>query len=611
MIDEVKREIEDYIYQKQISGALLLSGAWGAGKTHLIKEIAQEINQNNKAAVAVVSLFGLDTISAIQQRLKEEYASFYIGKIGKKAHDLKKKTGRVVNDVLSVATIATDKNIAVSSIAKGVSSFLSTSIYDFFEVKNQVKKNGVTLPFILVFDDFERCNNIKIDDKLGIINEYLENKQIKVIIVANEEKINQPQYKEIKEKLISRTIRLDSSFSVAIATTIVDSFDTDSNEYNAFIEKNKPLLISAFQHSGYNNLRSLIACLNDFERIHDVWPESSVSSASLPEMLYKFCAYEYEAKAGHYRKASGFSFYLLQPDGNSENLSDDDKKEAIEKLKSKYIEGTFDSSLSTVQRWAIENHWDKNNFLEELTVRFGNKQYTREERFILYHFWDLEQEDIDQGMPILVKRAYEGKASRDELIALLQKIHWLKVYSITLPCEIDYSKIERGFILRLDRIKKKELMEPKRFHFAEKHEIDKEALPIYERIETFETDMCAWENRTHFVEFINGNLSIRRYDLKNQYIGVFDNELLDLFFSRYNSASNEKKRELAITLLGLDFEHHPENRTSDITINNFKTLIQYLSREYSSMQGATITSAIADNFINNLQDIIKKLEAKP
>lgn len=55
---------------------------------------------------------------------------------------------------------------------------------------------------------------------VGILNEYLENKNIKTIIVADENKINEPEYKEYKEKLISRTIKIDNNYKEIIENII-------------------------------------------------------------------------------------------------------------------------------------------------------------------------------------------------------------------------------------------------------------------------------------------------------------------------------------------------------------------------------------------------------
>ena len=54
---DTKQEIMNYIEMKENNGALLITGKWGCGKTFLIKQIAEELNQGKKYCVAVISLY--------------------------------------------------------------------------------------------------------------------------------------------------------------------------------------------------------------------------------------------------------------------------------------------------------------------------------------------------------------------------------------------------------------------------------------------------------------------------------------------------------------------------------------------------------------------------
>lgn len=78
--------------------------------------------------------------------------------------------------------------------------------------------------YVIVFDDLERCE-MPISEILGYINDYVEHKNVKCVIVANEQEINKKidiskiksrilnmyeenkKYKAIKEKLIGITIK--------------------------------------------------------------------------------------------------------------------------------------------------------------------------------------------------------------------------------------------------------------------------------------------------------------------------------------------------------------------------------------------------------------------
>ena len=42
---DIRKEIESYLNCKEATGALLLTGEWGCGKSYLIKEIAKEFSE--------------------------------------------------------------------------------------------------------------------------------------------------------------------------------------------------------------------------------------------------------------------------------------------------------------------------------------------------------------------------------------------------------------------------------------------------------------------------------------------------------------------------------------------------------------------------------------
>lgn len=94
----IESEILDYINCNENTGALLLTGPWGCGKSYLMKQIAKDLNQEKAAAIAVISLFGLDSISAINKRVKDEYISLKLGTLGKSARKLSKKLAILVKD---------------------------------------------------------------------------------------------------------------------------------------------------------------------------------------------------------------------------------------------------------------------------------------------------------------------------------------------------------------------------------------------------------------------------------------------------------------------------------------------------------------------------------
>ena len=70
---DIKNEILTFIRREEETGALLLTGAWGMGKTHFIKSLAEEVNNAHEEYLCVVSLFGVDSVASLTKAVKESY----------------------------------------------------------------------------------------------------------------------------------------------------------------------------------------------------------------------------------------------------------------------------------------------------------------------------------------------------------------------------------------------------------------------------------------------------------------------------------------------------------------------------------------------------------
>ena len=75
--EEIKNELNDYIYNVNIKYATLLNGSWGSGKTYFVKAYIKELEdeyqknkENNKYKKPIyVSLYGLNSVSEIKNKI--------------------------------------------------------------------------------------------------------------------------------------------------------------------------------------------------------------------------------------------------------------------------------------------------------------------------------------------------------------------------------------------------------------------------------------------------------------------------------------------------------------------------------------------------------------
>ncbi|MEG2310344.1 P-loop NTPase fold protein, partial [Chryseobacterium sp.] len=119
--------------------------------------------------------------------------------------------------------------------------------------------------FILIFDDLERCE-LKIEETLGYINYFVEQENIKVLVVSNDSEIEKSDsFLNKKEKLIGATFNYTEDQELAIKSIL--------DELGNFELKEKliakiPHITETFNRIGYKNLRAFKQSIFDFERFY-------------------------------------------------------------------------------------------------------------------------------------------------------------------------------------------------------------------------------------------------------------------------------------------------------------------------------------------------------
>lgn len=234
------------------SGALLVSGDWGCGKTYYLKnELFNEITSEGLFIPIMVSLFGLNELKEIPERIF--YA--YLDKVGDNGASFGKiaKYAKNIAEALPVVQKYVNVNKLLGS-GEGLYQIIPDNV-------------------LICFDDIERAIDIiKINDILGVVNELVENKKYKVIIVANESFIKTDEL-IFKEKVIEKTFRF--------LPNIIDVFSVlvNSHENRSFSEfmLNKAIIstinphdssIKGFENSGLlknlSNIRILKFAIEHF-----------------------------------------------------------------------------------------------------------------------------------------------------------------------------------------------------------------------------------------------------------------------------------------------------------------------------------------------------------
>jgi hypothetical protein len=258
----VKEYLKYYIhFPHSPQYAVLLDGPWGIGKTFVVKKCLNE-HFDDPTKYVYVSLYGLTSIEDID-------CALYYAKYPALASKAAQLAGRGIKTALK-----------------------------FFRADPELKLGHVFNKYdsaLYVFDDLERCG-LSFDSVLGYINTFVEHHGRKVIVIANEQPLLKDQkYRERREKLIGKTLIVQSSFEEAL---IYFTSQVNSRARKLYEEKSKEISL-IYHQAGLNNLRILQQTMWDFERFLEVVRDEHRSNDdAIVTLLRLFFALSFELRAG-------------------------------------------------------------------------------------------------------------------------------------------------------------------------------------------------------------------------------------------------------------------------------------------------------------------------
>ena len=395
---DIIQELIQYIEPNEQSGALLLTGKWGCGKTHLINRLSSELDKE-RYGVAIISVFGIDSIDNLTSTIKQRV--FYARtNITQETEEKATKARKIIGKAYDVLK-------EYISVPEAVNTVLSINPFDFMPIEREIGKNR---QLILVFDDIER-SKLDIQELLGAINEYVEGKKIKTILIADEEKIGKKEYAEFKEKVISRTVRFTPNYAEVIKS-IIANYEETAQGYKDFLFRMMGTLVSVFEESKSENLRTFKCLIIDFERVFNHIKELKIQDAALTEILYAFAVTLFK-----YKGAIGFS----------QNANPKNEERLSKALQHHYEE----DPLGPLKKWIEKGIWQAEEITDHFTKRYCQKEPTDEIKFLYWDFWNLNDSIVKNGLPIVLEKAYRGELCCDDLVSLLVRITIMKKQQIT------------------------------------------------------------------------------------------------------------------------------------------------------------------------------------
>jgi len=274
--------INSYLNDNNARRAIIIAGDWGSGKTTRIKKWISENTRNTWIERAIykkfrpavyVSAFGIRS----SQQLKDaiSHKSLSLSPLG-----------------IVVLLIHASGKLILSALGGNLTLNLN-----FF-------KKWARRPSVIIIDDMERISG-NIYEVFGQINEYIEDNNTKIVLVADIKRLKKIDEENYLEKIADQVINVPINHQEM--ARLMTKNQTASGPSRFFFNKHRenkfswllPEIVSAFEDSKTNNYRSLQSAINNAHRIYKICPaENSQNHEHIKSLIYAIVSYTIEHKEG-------------------------------------------------------------------------------------------------------------------------------------------------------------------------------------------------------------------------------------------------------------------------------------------------------------------------
>lgn len=266
------------LFEKDEPLVITINGKWGIGKTffwnsfvdtYLSEELEKKkpLSRTGKIWLNLKQILEdkfdkKDLLESLENKFKQEMEKRF-GKSDNIAYISlfgKEKLEDIESDiVLQISKMTKIKKLLANSI--GNIGYSGVKVSNLLSIVPKANFKNI----VICIDDFERISNkLQPKEVLGLISTLKEQKQCKVVMIFNQEKLEDDDLKDYKEKVID--------YELQFKPTVKESFDLVSSSLSCF----KEFPIEYLSEYGISNIRVIkrvINALNDYSFIESVLEE--------------------------------------------------------------------------------------------------------------------------------------------------------------------------------------------------------------------------------------------------------------------------------------------------------------------------------------------------
>lgn len=443
---------KDYLATKDTSYAILINGTWGSGKTFFWKNTLTKHCEGAELKPIYLSLNGLNKIETLDYQLKIKFIPF-LNKL-----DVKKSA--------SLGNLS--KNILFEYV-KGKWGVEPENIIKDVEIDLALFSNN-----IVCFDDLERCK-IPLSEVLGYINDFVEHKNLKVVILSDESKINgenDENYNSIKEKVIGRVLNFKNNLLDTLPM-LFDKYKTNDVGFYNFLQSKKDYIYDLLVEYKEENLRNIafyIDVLNKtypIFKLHNDYSDEVLLFALIITVEFKtgkLTSNDYHDFKGYNNINSAYALFNFSKPKNQNPFWNDDKEEDVESksdleiFHDRYLSKNIDKYFfyESIYQFVLTGYLDKDKFVDELKSRYPEeipKETIAFRKLLNYNFRQLPNEEFKRLSGEIFEFAKDGKYG---IYDYLQISRFLNYFSENKLIRLSIDEIEEAITKGIEIAKQRE-----------------------------------------------------------------------------------------------------------------------------------------------------------
>lgn len=259
--EEILSVIEEYI-ENESKYAILIDGDWGSGKTYFIKNIVEPHLNEKHVDFGYVSLYGISSKEEINLELKKNI-------VEQKGKILNLSSNSKIEEYVLIFDDLERCNLDFNIIFGYINNFLEHKKNKCIIVTNQkesirkIFRNNIELKYLVLREfDFFDSNNRRINDIIDMANR--NNFDNKVIEKVKNLFLSDLSYKQIKEKVVGKEIAYKADIENIVEEL---SIKIENLKTRDILNKNSKKISDIMEKYNHNNIRTLNIIIEYFNNV--------------------------------------------------------------------------------------------------------------------------------------------------------------------------------------------------------------------------------------------------------------------------------------------------------------------------------------------------------